>query len=458
MTQGTAIPTLPARSLLAALRPIGQGTAGAESLESFVGRLALAHRVQRTRLERFVMERLADLRGPSKPRGQPHRLDAPSQRNREFAERLAELTGRPGVAQLGFGPLNGVISCTGTLRQRRAWCAECFGAMRQSQIPAHWPLLWSLSGYHRCLTHGTYLQTYCPRCQSAFMTRQDWPGPMDHCPVCDRDLCQDPDLARVTFSELARHPWKRSDECAARLLGELVARIPVMAVSPSLGPPDVKRLLDSAQRRGVVETHVQLARSVGISKSTLSALQRRSPMAASLQVLIRLCVATDVSLAGLLDRNQWHEDVSRIRLNPGELKIPRERKAPGSDWDGAIADARAAIASGRAVTLHALARRWDVSHTQLRVRLGDLAQKLSADRAQQLRAEQNRRIEQLRDAIDIRFEAYWRCNTRPAVKRVARELGVSPASKVFRSAWAAVVARSQQRLLSEPPVQQALWR
>lgn len=457
MSQDNETPPLLARSVFASLQPIGQGTAAAESLESFVARLAQAHRIQRTRLERFVMENSPDFRSPSKARGQPHRLDAPSHRNREFAARLAQLTGRSAVAYLGFGTLHGAISCTGTLRQRRAWCAECLGSMRQSKVPAHWQLLWSISSYHRCLMHGTYVQTSCPRCQCTFSTRQDWPGALDHCPACDRDLCEEPERPRVTFADLARIPWKRSDECAARLLGELVARIPVVAASPSLGPPNIKRLLDSAQRRGLVQTHEQLARSVGISKSTLSALQHNASAATSLQVLIRLCVATDVSLAGLLDPNQWHENVSRVRLNPGELSLPRERKAPANDWHGAIADAKAAIDTGTGMTLHALARRWDVSHTQLRTRLGDLAPKLAAERARQHRAAQERRIEELHEAIVTRFEAYWRRNMRPAVKRVAKELGVSPASKAFRSAWSAVVAQSQRRLQQQPPAQQALW-
>ena len=87
----------PARSQLFGVAPIGVGTSGCESLESYVCRIAQRHMVARQAVQHLVNSNGEIIYLNS---GDTPRLDASTGSAKKFGERLAALTKVPSVTRL----------------------------------------------------------------------------------------------------------------------------------------------------------------------------------------------------------------------------------------------------------------------------------------------------------------------------------------------------------------------
>ena len=422
-----------ARSCLQPLTPAGLGTAMVESMESYVLRLARDHRVTRFHIERIVSEAGAEplFRGTSR---QPFRIDSPFESAKEFAGRLARLTGTPPVASLGLGWLAGKVATTGALRDHRAWCPQCIGERKAVGQPPHLPLLWSLPSYELCIVHGGSMQSACPSCSKRISVRREWAWPFDACPHCTVSLARPASAIGHSFRDLERRKVRGVDQRAARYLGELISTAHELQGLSILDTPDLPRLVSSAIARGRANHPSHLAAMAGIAKSTLHGLAVKRSFKPSLDNLARLSVAADVSLAGTLCPALWKEAPAG-ESDRTFLPVSSRRERPRISWDAVRRAANAQLRASSPESPGALARRLEVDSTQLKNTFPETIRKLSALHKQhKVRAQEAVRAkleEQMRKHID----ECSRSGRRASLRTTASALKVYRANQDVRASW-----------------------
>lgn len=239
-------PTLPARSYLYQLDPIGIGTSSTESLTSFISRLAEAHCVN---VGTLVSRALAlSLKNSSKT-GEPYdnttgifsrtgrALNGIGLMAANWVEVLEKLTLLQNLHYLTMLTWTYVLPPKGLLRQTRAWCPHCYEEWRTSGSIISQPLLWSLEVVTVCPSHHQRLQTKCSHCNQLVpeLGHHSRPGYCSKCrqwlgnsasfQTCEQALSED---------ELNWQIW------VSQAVGELIA------AAPSLSQPICKENIASA--------------------------------------------------------------------------------------------------------------------------------------------------------------------------------------------------------------------
>ena len=187
------LPTIPERSRLYGLQPIGIGTAEVESLTSYLARLAAAHCVHpstlihqeiepllKQRLDFAVRFETPSVSGPDSPNGK-------GQKARKYVLALEALTGQSNLYCSTLLLLNGLHANRGLLNPVRAWCPLCYQQWQASGQPFYDPLLWMFRDVTVCQHHHSLLHTHCPQCQYSQhqLTRIYRPG---YCSKCHQWL------------------------------------------------------------------------------------------------------------------------------------------------------------------------------------------------------------------------------------------------------------------------------
>ncbi len=171
-----ASPSVPARSVLYSIEPIGIGTSLVESLTSYISRLAEEHTVSVGDLVGRVLSDQANSGDPiitqaAKAvrvgghgfRACSYALNGISERTAKWVHALETATSRCDLRFLTLLPFQNVLP--GHLfRNRRAWCALCFEDWRATGQIVYEPLLWGLKVSTHCLVHARALDYTCPRC------------------------------------------------------------------------------------------------------------------------------------------------------------------------------------------------------------------------------------------------------------------------------------------------------
>ncbi len=169
---------IPQRSRLFSLEPVAVGTPYAESLSSYLHRLAQAHCLTSQKL---VMGEIAPLILKDEDKSEllaknlSHLLgnrDAKPTINgmREMTAKLVtvleELTMRQDLRFLTLLSWKGMIYDKGLFRNYRAWCPCCWEEWKQENKTIYEPLLWSFNDVEFCLIHKQRLIQECPHCGS----------------------------------------------------------------------------------------------------------------------------------------------------------------------------------------------------------------------------------------------------------------------------------------------------
>lgn len=169
-----AWPSVPPRSRLFALEPIGLGTALVESLTSYVIRLAEAHSVwPKTLVEREILPQFGRaylLGGNSQNRttfwGQStYMLNGMQGWSQDWSTILNGLTQRQDLGWLTLQHWREVLSSGALLRRQRAWCPACYAGWAASGTAVYEPLLWMVQAVTVCPVHRQPLMSSCPACQ-----------------------------------------------------------------------------------------------------------------------------------------------------------------------------------------------------------------------------------------------------------------------------------------------------
>ena len=194
-------PAVPPRSRLFHLQPIAIGTLFAESLMSYVVRLADYHCVTPRHLViKEIAPRMLQKGYPSiawrKKIERLFKSNSPLIKGNEvegitattFIQALEELTLRQDLSQLTLLRRASALLAGGQLRRQQAWCPLCLEEWRQAGQVIYTPLIWLLKDLWSCPQHRAQELLYCcPHCQRSFppLAPNLSPGV---CPKCHRWL------------------------------------------------------------------------------------------------------------------------------------------------------------------------------------------------------------------------------------------------------------------------------
>jgi hypothetical protein len=164
-------PTMPPRSELYCLAPIGVGTAQVEGLASYLMRLAEAHHVELGALIDLIG---AYLPTPCRYRVQALRVQRLCERWRDMpsieftlkdwvraTEKLTLKTNLGLLTMLGWADL---IDLRSVYRYERTWCPSCYEEWYIAEQPLYEPLLWNVKDVRLCIRHLRPLRRECNHC------------------------------------------------------------------------------------------------------------------------------------------------------------------------------------------------------------------------------------------------------------------------------------------------------
>jgi hypothetical protein len=234
------IPSIPPRSRLYRLEPIGMGTPYVESLTSYVARLAAMHCLSP---KSFVMHEILPFQDQAgRTPKHYHRLNAFWQENssslngvtpiaEQWVDTLQALTSCENLRCLTMLTWKSVLTAKGLLRRGKAWCSVCFEEWHQNLQAIYEPLLWTLNGINTCLYHHIPLVTLCPHCQKMlpFLTQNTRPG---YCSYCAGWLGNDHGSRDGKYAVNENDELKR-DHWVTEVTGDLLLAAPNLRIPPS---------------------------------------------------------------------------------------------------------------------------------------------------------------------------------------------------------------------------------
>jgi transcriptional regulator with XRE-family HTH domain len=290
-------PSLPPRSRLFSLSPIGIGTPAVESLTGYVTRLAAAHGVVTRRLvESEILPRLGrsyllrlTVTGDSSSiwkDGETRALNGLGALARDLARAVGTLTLRDDLQWLTLRPWAEVIPVKGLLRRHRAWCPACYEAWRQSGSVLYEPLLWALAPVTACPQHQRALQLACPYTDCGrslpLLGRRSSPGA---CSACGRYLGRRAEDQVGSASTLSDEAF-RAQLWVSTALGELLAGAPGLSAAPTRAR--LARVIALAVEKIAGGNLTRFARDVGISPGVV-AQWRMGTTLPSLALVLQVC-------------------------------------------------------------------------------------------------------------------------------------------------------------------------
>ncbi len=176
-------PTLPTRSRLYSLVPMGIGSSLVESVTSYMMRIADAHAVSSGILIRE--EIFPNLIACPKHLAFAalHSLNGLGPCFAQWVGILEILTARNDLRALTLLPWRGVLAADGVLRRYRAWCPHCYQERRDHESAVYDSLLWMLAPVTVCPRHEIPLLDFCPHCgkRSLPLSARGRSGFCSHC-------------------------------------------------------------------------------------------------------------------------------------------------------------------------------------------------------------------------------------------------------------------------------------
>lgn len=283
--------------------PIGLRTPFAESLASYLVRLAESHSVYPATLLHCLLIPALKLKQdiPQNYRDKPllnsilNVINGTGFWAQHMSEVFSEWTGLPDVRFLTMSTWRQVISRRKLLKHTRAWCPECYSASHQSQSPVYDPLLWSIATVVACPIHRAPLEHLCPICSTrqpivALMTG------LDQCTQCGSPLITRSNAYAASSSQTA--PPDPSEYLPViDQIGGLIACMPDITVPTSHSVADGLRRCYEILGSGSLS---EMCSRAGFNRShggNLWRVQRHMP---NLQAALDVSDVLNLSLAELL--------------------------------------------------------------------------------------------------------------------------------------------------------------
>ncbi len=159
--------TIPRRSELYHLEPIGIGTHYVESLTGYAARLAQEHSVTPSTIMKRVIDMVPTFKDMPTNFGKVDRsLTGAGIGAFNFVKALEALTMRSDLAWSTMITWVNVLPHRSLIRTKRAWCPVCYATWQEGGEVVYDPLLWTLSAVTVCPLHNIFLSSSCPHCRA----------------------------------------------------------------------------------------------------------------------------------------------------------------------------------------------------------------------------------------------------------------------------------------------------
>jgi hypothetical protein len=302
--------SLPPRSQLYCLEPVGLGTGMVECLTSYIARLAAAHSLTPSSLVRRI---IAPLARTSTLGGIGGKCDVLAQASPcingnggtslECVRILRLLTLCESLEKLTFQFTAGWLAVRPLVASWQKWCARCLEERRNAGITLYYPLFWQVEHLHVCDRHEIELESECPHCAKRHrpLCRNLVIG---YCPHCNGWL----GASRVTLASPGRDPVRHAQLFVAHQIEQLIAASDQCPYGQSaVWPKNVQHLVRQ-HSDGVVHA---FAKALGVHHSTVASwtVCKRVP---TLTSVLMIAYASDLDLVDLVS-NELTAEVSMRR-------------------------------------------------------------------------------------------------------------------------------------------------
>lgn len=308
-------PSIPSRSQLYQLEPLGLRTPFTESLISFISRLAVAHCLP----PGVLMERLLNpLVNKAHGGANLHKiypftraLNGTGEMANSLVKALQTLTLHDNLYLLTMLPWFGLFPHRHLLRTDRAWCSACYQDWCCSKKVIYEPLLWSLEVVKVCPAHRQKLLYQCPHCYQKNYPLA-WHSRPGFCSKCQEWLgvpleVKASNQKELSEEELALEVW------VVNTVGDFIASTPDLA--SDLTKDRIAKVfciyVDHLAQGSIAE----LARQLQIPKNTLW-LWCKGVNRPTFTKLVEICFRLEVSLSSFLTEDASLKRCQEIKLLP----------------------------------------------------------------------------------------------------------------------------------------------
>ncbi len=308
---------IPVRSKLYGLAPCGLGTVWTESLTSYLNRLAWHHHVPPQHLvAQEIVPHLSQ--GSSRQHFSVFHWSTAMSVNgngpqaTEWVSVLERLTKRSDLHSLTLQRWVGDLPPHNLLREKPAWCPDCYAEWKDRGAPIYEPLLWIFTTVTICPKHLCKLEEYCPVCEKrqSFIRMRT---ALDECARCKTWLGSS--TSPLVSLNLETIEWQR---WVIDALEELRS-----AMSASVLPPWEQffaNLSKSCEERG---EQSRLAVLAGLAPGQLATWLRRSHTP-TLQSILEFCYVCHVTPLQVLTGNL--SSIKRVIQEGKPYRSPRARR------------------------------------------------------------------------------------------------------------------------------------
>ena len=393
-------PSIPQRSQLFHLEPIGMGTDSVECLTSYVSRLATAHclspAVLLARTLVPVIGKQYWLRGHAGSTtrssilgyssSQPAKaVNAVGVIANDWVTALQTLTLRDDLKFLTMLPWAEVFTQRNLLRSSRAWCPSCYEDRRISGQTIYEPLLWTLLDVQICVKHHRRLNAQCQYCHQklSWLTRS---GKSGYCSQCGEwlgtTLSGVSDEADISHSELEWQIWVNRNLEGIISAAQHVSSPPKERIAQSL-TLCIDQACDGIMNR--------FAHLIDKRKSTVWGWQHAENQI-PINDLLRICKLLDISLFDFLYAESFVLD--KIELSPPVLAsgVRARRRPPRQlNWEVTERALSATLKEETPLSMRAVAERLDLNKRLLYRHFPELCKAISARYMHYRKTEHNNR-------------------------------------------------------------------
>lgn len=296
---------LPERSLLYAPAPRGCGTAFAESLTSYLARLADVHCVSPgVLLQRMVVPLVKDAEAQGNETNEhplfrrdghgSHLINVTGPRACSALHALETLTLRTNLRSLTLLALAELLPPRRLTRQMLAWCPLCYEEWQAHEQTLYNPLLWVFQEISLCTQHHVRLQTHCPHCTKS-LPHLAWQSRPGYCAFCAGPLFgKGVGVLSAVAPDTSEFIWQ---QWVTNALGAVVAQLAQVSDQPKR--ERIQQVVSHTVERLAYGNSAAFARFLGLSRNTVENWYqgKRIP---EMDMLLRLCYRLDLPLCNVL--------------------------------------------------------------------------------------------------------------------------------------------------------------
>lgn len=294
-------PSIPPRSHLYHLEPIGIGEPYVESLTSYIARLAEAHclypsslvtKIISCELKQIFIKDYSS-RNISSFFTKSRFINSHGKITQEIVKALKKLTLKQNLDRLTVLSYSEVLSSRKLFKKHKSWCPACYEQWRISKQTIYEPLLWTIAEAKICPHHYQLLQNTCPYCNQSipWLTGKSRVG---YCSYCDSWLGSFSQVSNdIVYdkAELAKYIW------IVLNIGKLISfrYLASSLVQKDNIPKALNQIID-ATYNGNIST---FARAFGLPKNSVW-MWCKNKSTPELRIILTICYCLDISLLDLI--------------------------------------------------------------------------------------------------------------------------------------------------------------